>query len=815
MTTSPRVAALALLSGTLAITPAALALGPAAAAAAGIAPARDAEAAGRPVVIPGDHVIAVRRPAGALADLAAVLADLGLAAPDAAGPDTPDARLLMQWTRRGDTRPTAIVQVRGLDAAAAAALARRPDVAWVEPNRAILEDPRELVPSDPQYPDQYHHPLMGNDAAWDITLGDPGVAIAITDDGVDLDHEDLAANIWVNSGEIPGNGLDDDANGYVDDVLGWDVLFDDNDPNPNSGSDDHGTHVAGIAAGRTDNGVGIAGTAGHATIMAIQFYAGGQPWTAADIAEAFAYATDNGARIVNTSYNINGWVGNPVVTAAFDYMYDNGVLHFNSAGNGNQLNPPRQAFHQTILVANTNAADQRSSSSNYGTGVDVSAPGSSIRSTVPDDGYANFSGTSMAAPNAAGVAALVWSLHPDWSRDQVVAQVLGTADDIDAVNPGFEGLLGTGRVNALRALTETLPAPRLESADGLPEEGGTLSGDLGVMVLRFDAVLDPATVNGGGAFGLRAAGPDGVFGTGDDTLVPVPADEYLVGANEIRLQPDLSSLPAGLARFEIDGGTLADPFGTAFDGDGDGQPGGDFTVSFVFCPGTVVLEDTLESGAGWTVENTAVTDGAWDAQPSVPLGGGDRGDPANDFDGSGRCFLTDNVDGNSDVDGGPTRLISPPIDVAGVDDPWITYARWFTSDDDDTFTVHASNDGGASWRLAELVQSAPGWSVGGFRVLDVFPGGADSVRVRFTAVDNPNDSVVEAAIDRLRVMSFDCESGPGPGDPADVDGDGIVGITDLLAILAAWGPCNACPADVDGDGTVGITDLLAVLAAWD
>ena len=113
------------------------------------------------------------------------------------------------------------------------------------------------------------------------------------------------------------------------------------------------------------------------------------------------------------------------------------------------------------------------------------------------------------------------------------------------------------------------------------------------------------------------------------------------------------------------------------------------------------------------------------------------------------------------------------------------------------------------------MQSAPGWSVGGFRVLDVFPGGADSVRVRFTAVDNPNDSVVEAAIDRLRVMSFDCESGPGPGDPADVDGDGIVGITDLLAVLAAWGPCNACPADVDGDGTVGITDLLAVLAAWD
>ena len=804
MTTPPRIAALALLSATMALG-----------AEAAAAPARDAEAAGRPVAIPGDHVIAVRRPAGAAADLAAVLADLGLAAPDAAGLGDPDARLLMQWVRRGDSRPTALVRLRGLDAAAAAALARRPDVAWIEPNLAILEDPRELVPSDPQYADQYHHPLMQNDAAWDLTLGDPGIVIAITDDGVDLDHEDLAANIWINPGEIPGNGIDDDANGYVDDTLGWDVLFDDNDPNPNAASDDHGTHVAGIAAGRTNNAVGIAGTAGNATIMAIQFYAGGQPWTAVDIAEAFAYATDNGARIVNTSYNINGWVGNPVVTAAFDYMYDNGVLHFNSAGNGNQLNPPRQAFHQTILVANTNASDQRSSSSNYGTGVDVSAPGSSIRSTVPDDGYANFSGTSMAAPNAAGMAALVWSLHPDWTRDQVVAQVLGTADDIDAVNPGFEGLLGTGRVNALRALTETLPAPRLETADGLPEEGQTLYADLGSITLRFDAVLDPATVNGGGAFRLRAAGPDGAFGTGDDTVLAVPAQEYLVGANEVRLLTELvGPLPQGPARLEIDGDLLTDPFGTATDADGDGTPGGDFTRSFVFCPGAVVWEDTLESGDGWSVQNTAVTDGAWDPQPSVPLGGGDRGDPAGDFDGSGRCFLTDNADGNSDVDGGPTRLISPPVDVAGIADPWITYARWFTTDDDDVFSVHASNDGGATWRLAELVASSPAWEIGGFRVLDIFPGGADAVVVRFTAVDNPNDSVVEAAVDRLRVMTFDCTSGP--VDPADVDGDGTVGITDLLAVLAAWGPCSPpCPADVDGDGGVGITDLLAVLAAWD
>jgi hypothetical protein len=411
------------------------------------------------------------------------------------------------------------------------------------------------------------------------------------------------------------------------------------------------------------------------------------------------------------------------------------------------------------------------------------------------------------------VAALVWSANPDWTRDQVVAQVLGTADDIDAQNPDYAGLLGSGRVNALRALTETLPAPRVASIDGVPEDGASVLGELATITVRFDQVMDPATINDLPGFALVAAGPDGVLDTGDDVVVPVSAEEYLVGANEIVLVPDVAGLDAGLVRFEVDGDVLANPFGTALDGDEDGVPGGSWTSTFTFCPGTIVFEDTLESGAGWSVLNTAISDGAWESSPETPVGGGDRFDPPTDFDGSGTCFLTDNVDGNSDVDGGPTRLISPPIDVTAVADPYVSYARWHGSDDGDPMLVHASADDGDTWQIVELVGNRPQWEVHVFRVADAFPDGAEAVRLRFTASDNPNDSVVEGGVDRIRVLAFDCLADP--SIPADVNGDAVVDLDDLVAVLAAFGPCpGPCPEDVDGDGSVGLADLIAVLDAW-
>ena len=405
--------------------------------------------------------------------------------------------------------------------------------------------------------------------------------MGITDDGVDLDHADLAANVFTHPGEIPGNGIDDDSNGYIDDVNGWDFVFANNDPNPNSAGDDHGTHVAGIAGARTNNGVGVAGTAGGSTLLPLQFFSSGQPWTAAIIAETFAYAVDNGAHITSTSYNINGWVGDPVFTAGLQYLYDQGGMHFNSAGNGSELNPARQAFEQTFLVVSTNSADVKSGFSNYGSGCDISTPGESIFSTVLNDLYGTKSGTSMAAPNAAGVAALIWSHNPGWTRDQVAAQLMATADDIDGNNPGLEGLLGAGRANSFRALTEVLAAPRVLALTGIPADGTTTQDtDIGSFSVAFDQILDPASVNTSTSYDLRESGADGLFDTGDDQVRMVTgAKTYMLSTNQMEF--DIAGGPLGLGsyRLSLTSGGLENPFGTDLDGDGDGSPGDDF-VSF-------------------------------------------------------------------------------------------------------------------------------------------------------------------------------------------------------------------------------------------
>ena len=452
-------------------------------------------------------------------------------------------------------------------------------VLWSSPNFYVTGDQQDFIPDDPDYSEQYTHALVGSEAAWDFTLGDPSIIVGITDDGVDLTHPDLAPNVWTNTGEIAGNGIDDDNNGYVDDVHGWDWANDNNDPNPNGGS--HGTHVAGISAARTDNGIGVAGVSGHSTIMPLQFYGGTNNWTAQIINNTFTYAADNGVNIVNTSYNINSWVGDPVFTAGMQYMYDQGVLHFNSAGNASELNPARQAFEQSLLVVSTTSSDSISSFSNYGTGMDISAPGSGIYSTLPGNSYGNNSGTSMAAPNAAGAAALIWSANPSWSRDQVAAQLLGTADNIDAQNPGYAGLLGSGRFNVENALTDRLDAPRIQSITGLPADGAS-TGNLTLdnVSIAFDQVMAPATANNAAHYGLRNNGPDAIFGSSDDQVFALSATKnYQIGTNQLEFDIVGGPLPFGDYELRITAG-LTNPFGTELDGNSDGISGDDFVSYF-------------------------------------------------------------------------------------------------------------------------------------------------------------------------------------------------------------------------------------------
>lgn len=493
--------------------------------------------------------------------------------------------LALQTPDRGATPLYTWSLPAGVDVTGALALVdARPEVLWASPNFVYERDPRELVPNDPQYGSQYHHALMQNPAAWNLTLGSSSVVIAVTDDGVDWAHQDLAANIWSNVDELAGNGIDDDGNGYIDDVRGWDFSSNDNNPTPQNG-DSHGTHCAGIAAAATNNALGVAGTAGGAAIMPIRFYGSGA-WTSTVIAQSYKYAVDNGAKIISTSYNVDGFTGDPIYEAGLQYMYDAGALHLNAAGNNNELNSSRLTYGTTLFVANTTSGDLRNSSSNYGDGIDIAAPGTSILATNPGNAYGYKTGTSMATPNVAGVAALIWSLNPAWTRDQVAAQLVGTADNIDALNPLYAGLLGSGRANSFRALTETLAAPRIDRLREIPTDGMTLADEPATLTVELRGVYSPATVNNLANWELRSDGADGAFGTADDQLISLSKiTTYQIATNDLVFS--LANLPEDRYRFTAKSAGLTDPFGTALDGDANGVAGGDFVRTFTLDKPTV------------------------------------------------------------------------------------------------------------------------------------------------------------------------------------------------------------------------------------
>ena len=259
-----------------------------------------------------------------------------------------------------------------------------------------------------------------------------------------------------------------------------------------------------------------------------------------------------------------------------------------------------------------------------------------------------------------------------------------------------------------------------------------------------------------------------------------------------------------------DGDVIFDPFNAPID----------WYDVFVAVEIDYIFADDFETDTGWYVVNSPeLTDGAWER--GVPAGGGDRGDPPYDADGSGQCYVTDNADDNSDVDGGSTTLYSPLMDASD-GGAMISYYRWYSNStgsdpENDIFEVDVTDNDGQDWVSLEVVgPSGPevngGWYHKEFRVADV-PGivNSDLFRIRFTASDLGDGSVVEAGVDGVILRVLRCEQEQIPGD---IDGDGDVDTADLLALLAAWGPCPDCPEDINGDGVVNTTDLLTLLANW-
>ena len=301
--------------------------------------------------------------------------------------------------------------------------------------------------------------------AWAVETGRPDVVIAVLDTGIDYTHPDLAGKVWTNPREIPANGIDDDANGFVDDWRGWDFANSDNDPwddHEDSGmAVQHGTFVSAIAAASTNDGVGMAGVSWGSPVMALKVMDSSGYGLEDDAAAAVVYAADNGAKIINMSLTGEDV---PALRAAIQYAQQKGCLVIAASGNsGTSADTYPASYPEVLSVGATNEYDQRCTAadwgqggSNYGSYLDVMAPGNNILSAtsmMEPQGYFVLPGTSAAAPFVAGVAALVWSRYPDWTAQQVFNQIVRTCDDLGTA--GWDMFTGWGRVNAYRALTET------------------------------------------------------------------------------------------------------------------------------------------------------------------------------------------------------------------------------------------------------------------------------------------------------------------------------------------------------------------------
>ena len=363
----------------------------------------------------------------------------------------------------------------------AAELARFPEVEYAEVQRVY---PLCVNPNDTRWStqDDYLAAKMQFPAAWDTVKCEQGdVVIAIVDGGTFWNHRDLLPNVWSNTDEIAGNGVDDDSNGFIDDVRGWNFANNTNDPTglantPLSGR--HGTHTAGIACAVTNNTFDIAGASWNAKLMAINAASPTQDSGIQFGYTGILYAAANGADIINCSW---GGVVSPSAyeMEVIDFAEEHGASVVAAAGNqgGSDSHYP-SSYTKVLSVANVTNTDARDGSSNYGPDVDVCAQGRFILSLYPNNATASLSGTSMSSPHAAAIAALVRTQNPGWTPQQVLQQVRVTCDDIDGLNPGYGGLLGKGRVNALRALTVSLPAVRVDAVtvqtpddDGVIERG--------------------------------------------------------------------------------------------------------------------------------------------------------------------------------------------------------------------------------------------------------------------------------------------------------------------------------------------------------
>ena len=618
-----------------------------------------------------------------------------------------------------------IVQLgRGADLAnIRTALMRNPLVIRVEYNYQVRI---ALTPDDPSFNQLWGLNNIGQtggvpdadvDApeAWDQTTGDPSVVVAVIDTGVAYDHPDLAANMWINTGEIPGNGIDDDGNGYVDDVYGYD--FSNNDSNP---YDDHGhgTHVSGTIAAVGNNGVGITGVTWRARIMAVKFLNASGSGSTDGAINAILYAASNGAKVLN-----NSWGGGGFSQALLDAIQASdqaGALFIAAAGNSNTNNdvtphyPSSYEVPNVIAGAATDHGDLKASFSSYGaTTVDLGAPGVSIYSTVPvaghsccsnATGYSNLSGTSMATPHVSGAAALLLARFPGSSHLAIRDRILNTADPI----PSMGGITVTGaRLNVVNAMEVDTVVPAAVS-----DLATNLVGAYSV-TLRWTATGDDGFSGNAGSYDLRYS------------LNPINDTNFAQATAAIGTP--VPSAPGTLESFKVSGLVPNTDYYFALRvRDNVGNFSGLSNVVSARTKTTLIrFQDNMESGSSnWTVAGSDGVGGPalWHLsthRSNSPTTAFYYGKPTTfTFNTGARNFGS---------------ITSVPIDLSNMTDAWLSFAHFLQTENlspFDTARVQVSNDNGVTWVDKYVTALSTGSMV--TRQVDLSAYDGQTIRIRFS-----------------------------------------------------------------------------------
>ena len=471
------------------------------------------------------------------------------------------------------------------------ALLASPDVLHVEPDFPIY---LQAAPTDPMYPVTWSMQNTGQSyptgsggtasgtagadinwrPAWDAGLPTGAVIVAVLDTGVDYNHEDMAANMWINTGEIPGNGIDDDLNGFVDDIYGWNTIGASANP-----IDDHshGTHVAGTIAA-VNNTLGIAGINPRAKIMAVKIFDAQARSTLSAALQGITYAVENGANIINNSWG--GYTYSQFLADAILYASEQGVIVVCAAGNANTSQRMYPASYPgAISIAATDSKDDRAPFSNYGSSIDLAAPGVDILSLKtslkgPASGdYSNkylvASGTSMASPTAAGAFSLLYAKYPGrdpWIYQRVMQFTANTNIYSRPANSNYIGQLGRGRVDVHAALNYT--ATSLFVTARTPAIGGASfrprPGDTNVMTVRVGTWLHGVS-NASVRATILSSGI--TLNTTNLSLGNISADTIIISSNDFRVVVTTNAVPGSLQGIRFDaysGAALTDSFTLQF-----------------------------------------------------------------------------------------------------------------------------------------------------------------------------------------------------------------------------------------------------------